>query len=88
VGADLELLVDDGPFGDVRHFAIGGESRLLRRVTARAGFRVNTAGEDRAPAFSVGGSFAVKASALVDAQITTGSDRAGRGWGIAGRFVF
>ena len=35
-----------------------------------------------------GGSFAVMGSVQIDGQYTGGSDKALRGWGIAGRVVF
>lgn len=88
---DMDLLRTDGPLGDVRAVALGGEGRILRRGFVRGGVRVNTAddgGGERSPAVSVGATYAVKASFLVDAQLTTGSDRADHGWGISARFVY
>lgn len=87
--ADLDLTRSPGPFGDVRNFALGAEARVLPRAFARAGFRVNTAGDaGRQPAFTLGGSYAALGSLLVEAQATLGSDKALRGWGLAGRVVF
>jgi hypothetical protein len=88
LAVDFDLMPYDGPLGEVRQFAMGGEARVVRRVIARAGFRLNTAGETRDPAYTLGGSFAATNSVLIDAQATLGSDEAGRGWGVAGRFVF
>ena len=87
VAADLDLLKTDGPLGEVRNFAAGTEARVARRHYLRGGVRLNTVGE-RAPAVSVGGSFGVTASLLVDAQVTAGSDRTHRGWGISARFGY
>ena len=90
IAADFDLLKNQGPFGAVRDAAFGAEGRLSRRATVRGGLRFNTAAGDegRAPSASVGASYAVKASFLVDAQVTAGSDRSARGWGIGGRFVY
>ena len=68
------------------------EGRLTTRAVVRTGLSVNAAdtadgGEGR-QAYSVGGSYAVKASVYVDGQFTTGNDRAGRQWGVAARFVY
>jgi hypothetical protein len=91
IAADLDLLRTEGLSGDVRDVAIGAEGRVHRRVFLRSGFRMNTisdVSDDRARAVTFGGSYALTASVLVDAQVTTGSDRVARGWGIAGRFVY
>lgn len=89
VAADLDFTTNSGILGDVRELAIGSEGQLTRRLAARGGIRFNTAGEgERTPAVSAGGSVAVFGSLLIDAQITGGSDKAFRGWGLAGRLVF
>ena len=89
LAADLDFLKNDGPFGEMRELSLGTEGQLSKRVAARGGVRVNTAGDaGRRPAVSAGGSFAVFGSLLIDAQVTAGSDKAFRGWGIAGRMVF
>ena len=89
LAADVDFTRQSGPFGDIREVAVGSEGQVTRRLTARAGFRFNAAGDgDRSPALSVGGSFAAWGSLLVDGQVTTGSDKAFKGWGIAGRVVF
>ena len=89
LAADYDFLKDPGPFGDVREFALGTEAQVSRRLAARAGFRINTAGElGRTPSASVGASFAIFGSVLIDGQITGGSDKSFKGWGLAGRFVY
>jgi hypothetical protein len=89
LAADLDFTRTAGPFGNVRSFALGTEARIHPRAFARAGIRLNTAGDaDRQPALCVGGSYAVFGSLLVDAQVTTGSDKALRGWGLSGRVAF
>jgi hypothetical protein len=91
VTADVDLLRTAGPVGDVRDLSVGGEARLARRAFVRGGLRFNTAGTagtNRSPSVSVGSSYAAMASLMVDAQVTTGSNRATRSWGIAGRFVY
>ena len=89
LAADADLTRNRGPLGDVREVAIGTEGQITRRFAARSGLRLNTAGDrGRAPAFSAGASVAVTGTVLIDAQVTTGSDEALRGWGIAGRAVF
>jgi hypothetical protein len=87
VAADLDLMKTTGPLGQVRNFAAGTEARVFRRHYLRGGVRLNTVGES-APAVSVGGSYGVTASLLVDAQVTAGSDRTHRGWGISARFGY
>ena len=89
LAADVDLLRTDGPFGDLREVSLGSEGQVTRRLTARGGIRFNTAGDiGGAPGVSVGGSYAVMGSVQIDGQYTGGSDKALRGWGIAGRVVF
>ena len=89
LAGDVDLLETDGPFGDFREVSIGTEAQVTKRLTARSGVRFNTAGDlGAAPAVAIGGSFAVMGSVQIDGQYTAGSDRALRGWGIAGRVVF
>ena len=87
LAADVDFLKTDGPFGDLREVSLGTERQVNRRLAARGGVRFNAAGET-APALSLGASYAVVGSVQIDAQITGGSDKALRGWGIAGRMVF
>lgn len=91
VAADLDLTKTGGPFGPVRDAAFGTEARLARRAVVRGGVRVNTTGgalPGRAPSASAGVSYAIRAGVFLDAQITAGSARAVRGWGVAARFVY
>ncbi len=87
LAADVDVLKTDGPFGDLREVSLGTERQMNRRLAARGGVRFNAAG-DAAPALSIGASYAVLGSVQIDAQVTGGSDKALRGWGIAGRMVF
>jgi len=91
LAADVDLLKTQGAHGDLRDFAIGGEGRIFKRGFVRAGARVNTVdveGVGRTPSAGFGGSYAVKASLLVDGQVTVGSSHAPKGWGVAVRFVY
>jgi hypothetical protein len=91
VAFDFDLNAVRGPLGRVRDFAAGTEARFLPRAYARAGFRMNTLGDEpggHAPTFSVGGSVAALPSLWIDAQATIGSEAGSRGWGIATRVVF
>ena len=90
LAADFDLTRNTGPVGDDRAFALGAEGRVLKRAFARAGVRLNTAGGELGtqPAVTFGGTFAATGSVMIDAQVTTGSDEAARGWGLAGRIVF
>jgi hypothetical protein len=57
----------------------------------RSGFRVSTIDDEpagRRPVVSVGGSYAVFGSLLVDGQATLGSTAGDRGWGLGARVVF
>ncbi len=87
VAADMDLMRTPGPLGEIRNFAAGAEARIARRHYLRGGVRHNTVGEHDT-AVSFGGSYGVTKSLLVDAQVTTGSDRTHRGWGIAARFGY
>jgi hypothetical protein len=89
LASDLDLTRQQGPFGDVREWAVGTEARLARRVTGRGGVRINTVGAaERSPALSVGASYAVFGAVLLDGQVTLGSDPGATGWGLAARMVF
>jgi hypothetical protein len=87
VAGDFDLTRTRGPNGDVRSLAAGTEGRVGRKAFVRAGLRLNTAGVRR-PVVAAGGSYAVLGSVLLDAEVTGGSDRTQRGWGIAARFVY
>jgi F plasmid transfer operon, TraF, protein len=87
VDADFDLTTTHGSLGDERNIAIGTEGRIGRKVMARTGLRFNTTGLSRtAPA--AGASYRVAGALFVDGQITRGSERADRGWGISARLVY
>ena len=91
VALDLDLNKVHASIGEVRHLAVGTEARVLPRAYARAGVRVNTAADQpggRAPAVSLGGSFAARTSLWLDTQVTLGSSEGDRGWGVAARVAF
>jgi F plasmid transfer operon, TraF, protein len=91
VAADIDVERARGSLGDVRNLAAGFEARILPRGTVRSGVRFNTLSDQpggRAAVYSVGGSFAVLPSLLVDGQATLGSDSGDRGWGIGARLVY
>jgi len=73
---------------DRRIVAAGTEWRWGRRLAARGGLRLNTAGDELDPVATGGFGIAVWGSVWVDAQVTGGSDAGDRGWGIAGRVHF
>jgi hypothetical protein len=87
VAADLDLTRTAGPLGAVRNLAAGAEARVARKHYVRGGVRLNTAGE-RATAVTVGVSYAATSALLVETQITGGSVRAPRGWGISARLGY
>jgi hypothetical protein len=91
VALDVDLNSVRGPVGEVRDLAAGTEARILPRAYARAGFRMNTLGDQpggHAPTFSVGGSYAALSSLWIDAQATVGSEAGSRGWGVGARVRF
>lgn len=89
--ADFDLLRWSDGFTDRRDVALGVEGRLVRRADVRSGLRLNTSGDafgEHRAAYSVGGSYAVRGSLLLDGHVATGSERTGREWGVAARFVY
>jgi hypothetical protein len=42
----------------------------------------------RGLAYSLGGSYAARASVFIDGQVTAGAERTGLHWSIAARFVY
>lgn len=91
--ADFDILRTRDAFGDRRDAAFGVEGKLGSRALVRTGISVNTAGgssDTSGPrqAYSIGGSYAAKASVYVDGHLTTDGDRTGRQWGVAARFVY
>ena len=73
---------------DRRIVAAGAEWRWGRRLAARGGFRLNSAGDVQAPVATAGFGIAVWGSVWVDAHAAAGSDSADKGWGVAGRVHF
>jgi len=91
LAADADLLRSRDVFGDRRDVALGVEGRLARRAFVRSGARLNTiadASGERDRTYSIGGSYAVRGALFLDGHFTSGSDRAGREWGLAARFVY
>jgi hypothetical protein len=91
--ADVDLLRTHDAFGERRDLAAGVEGRPHRRVLARTGVSLNTLSDDELEnggrtAYSVGASYAAKASVFIDGYFTGGDGRAGRHWGLAARFVY
>ena len=86
VALDLDLRsARSGP--DLRRaLALGAEHRFPR-LALRAGARFDTIG-DIHPLGTVGGSYAVRNGMWLDVWLAAGSEAAGRGWGVSGRFVY
>jgi hypothetical protein len=80
VAADVDLS------GEVREAALGTEIHPLTKAWVRGGVHWRIDGGDGEPVGSVGGSFAVYGSTVVDGQVSFG--RGDPGWGIGLRFVF
>jgi len=93
VAADLDLTATDGadvggPAGTRwRDAAVGVETHPRAKTWLRGGAHWNTAGE-AAGVGSVGGSYAVYGATTADVQVSFGSDKGNRGWGVGLRFVF
>jgi hypothetical protein len=94
IAADVDLVSYADAFGLRRDAAVGLEGRITSRASVRTGARWNTAGtssEDprvERRALTFGASYAVKAAVFVDATAVIGGDAAGRGWGVAARFIY
>lgn len=103
VAADVDLTTATTPRGDWRDAAVGLEAHPARKAWVRGGVHWNTArlrrsasagqaggstGTGAAPIGSIGGSYAVYRSMMVDAQVSFGSADGDRGWGIGLRSVF
>jgi hypothetical protein len=87
VDTDFDLTTTHGALGDERNFAIGTEGRIGGNIMVRGGVRHNMTGPSRtAPA--VGGSYRVARALFVDGQVTGGTERADRGWGLSARVVY
>ena len=80
VAADVDLS------GEVREAAVGTEIHPLTKAWVRGGVHWRFHGGDGEPVGSVGGSFAVYGSTVVDGQVSFG--RGDPGWGVGLRFVF
>lgn len=91
MSADLDLQSVPGTTGPVRNFAAGAETRVLRRLAVRGGFRFNTrdnAGVGRTPVGTAGVSYAGVGSIILDGQVTLGGEESDRGWGVGVRVLF
>lgn len=91
LSADLDLRSVPGTTGEVRNLAAGAETRVLRRLAVRGGFRVNTRDNPlagRTPVGTAGFSYAAMGSILLDGQVTLGGDESDRGWGVGVRVLF
>ena len=91
--ADVDLLRFHDAFGERRDIAVGVEGRLTSRAFVRSGVSLNTLDDPdvedaRGLAYSVGGSYAAKASVFLDGHVTAGGERTGFVWGVAARFVY
>jgi hypothetical protein len=88
LAVDADLTRTATAVGEARYVAGGIEAwALKRRVGVRAGLSANTVGEAH-PSRSGGVSFGVRAGTYVEAQLTSGSDQARRGWGFDLRVTF
>ena len=87
VAADLDLTTATTPRGEWRDAAIGLEAHPARNAWVRGGVHWNAAGSS-APVGSIGASYAVYGATMADAQVSFGSARGERGWGVGLRFVF
>jgi hypothetical protein len=88
LAVDADLTRTTTAVGEARHVAGGIEAWMLkRRVAVRAGLSANTVGAARTSP-SGGVSLGVRAGTYVDAQLTSGSDQARRGWGLGFRVTF
>ena len=91
VSADMDLQSVPGTTGEIRNFAAGAEARVTRAAWVRGGFRFNTKDDQpagRAPVGTVGGSYAVWGSLIVEGHAAWGGEAADRGWGVGARVVF
>jgi hypothetical protein len=88
VAADLDLTTATTPRGDWRDAALGLEAHPVRNAWLRGGVHWNTAAGSAAPIASVGASYALYGAMMADAQVSFGSEKGDRGWGVGLRFVF
>src|SRR5688572_6044570 len=75
--ADFDLLRSNDGFGERRDIAVGVEGRLAPRASVRSGVSFNTLDDPdledaRGLAYSLGGSYAARASVFIDGHVTAG----------------
>ena len=89
VALDVDLRAVQVGVDRRRSLALGAEWRIAgsTRFAVRSGARFDTIGEVN-PLGTVGGSYAVRNGVWVDIWAAAGSERADRGWGLAGRFQY
>ena len=88
VAVDADLMKTTTIFGDQRRLAAGGELwTSAKTFGVRGGVSVNTIGDRRA-ALSGGLSAVLKKGMYADGEVTGGTDRGRRGWGVALRLTF
>jgi len=89
VALDVDLRAVETGADRRRMLAAGAEWRIAAfpRLAVRSGARFDTIG-DVNPLGTVGGSYAVRNGVWVDLWAAAGSERADRGWGLAGRIAF
>jgi hypothetical protein len=91
IAGDYDFTKTSTSGGKWRDAAAGLEARMSRRAAARAGIHWNTAGDEAngaAPIASVGGSYLLVKSIIIDGQVSFGSGNGDRGWGIGARIVY
>jgi len=90
LAADSDFTTADVAGGAWRDAAVGAEAQPFSWGWVRGGVHWNTAGGDlgAAPVACVGGSGAVYGSLMVDAQVSAGSKKGNRGWGVGLRYNF
>jgi hypothetical protein len=93
VAADAEFTTSATWGVPWRDAAVGVEAQPVSHAWIRGGVHWNTAGggaggTGAAPIATVGASYAIRGSLVLDGQGSFGSARGNRGWGIGLRFVF
>jgi hypothetical protein len=88
VALDLDITRTDGPTGERRAVALGGERWWRhRRIGVRGGVRADTVGPAR-PVAAAGASVALVSRVWIEGHVSGGSDDAAQGWGVAARVGF
>ena len=85
---DVEFTTTSSPVGEWRDAALGIEAHPIRKAWLRSGIHWNTASGPAAPVGSAGGSYAFHGSLRADAQVSFGSQKGDRGWGVGLSFVY